>query len=182
MTFLCAEIVAGVSQLADPIFNIGLARIAPIAAVRVDLDRTVVLAFVLFIALVVVLKPLLFDPVLRVFELREQRTDGVKAEAREMQERAGELLRKYERELEQVNRVASEERERVRQETTKLEGQILAEARSAAQAIVEAGRQDIEREVGTVRQALTDTTGSLARDIVSGVLGRSLDGRSGGLR
>ena len=37
-------------------------------------------------------------------------SDGARAEARKMQEEAGELLRKYEAELDRVNRVAAEER------------------------------------------------------------------------
>ena len=57
------------------------------------------------------LKPLLFDPVLKVFSLREERTEGARATARELQEKAGELLQKYEKELERVHQVAAEERE-----------------------------------------------------------------------
>src|SRR5689334_18592955 len=82
--------------------------------VTIDLDRTVIVQAVLFAMLIVVLKPLLFDPVLKVFAAREARTEGTRQKARELQEQAGELLRKYEKELERVHRVAAEERDRLR--------------------------------------------------------------------
>jgi F-type H+-transporting ATPase subunit b len=52
----------------------------------IDFDLTFVLQMLLFAALIVVLRPLLFDPVLRVFEEREKRTDGARQSARQMQE------------------------------------------------------------------------------------------------
>lgn len=152
---------------------------APVAAlmsggVDIDIDLTFVLMMVVFAGLVVVLKPLLFDPVLRVFEEREKRTEGAKAEARTMQEKAGELLRRYEHELERVNQVAAAERERLRTETAKLEAKILEEARAAAAKISDEGRKKIEGEVGKIRFELGRQSEHLARDIAARVLGRGV--------
>ena len=88
--------------------------------------------------LIVVLKPLLFDPVLKVFALREERTEGARATARELQEKAGELLQRYEKELERVKQVAADERDILRSETTKLKAEILGEAREATTRIMSA--------------------------------------------
>src|SRR5688572_28033314 len=55
------------------------------SAVPLDIDLTFTLQMLLFAVLIVVLKPLLFDPALKIFEERERRTDGARAEAREMQ-------------------------------------------------------------------------------------------------
>jgi F-type H+-transporting ATPase subunit b len=146
-----------------------------LAAVKVDLDQTVVIAFVVFLALVLLLKPLLFDPMLKVFELREKKTDGVREEAREMQEKAGELLRKYERELEKVSRIAAEEREKLRQETARLEAQILGEARAAAAAIVDEGRKAMEAELSQAKAELKLKAQGISREIASSVLGREVN-------
>src|SRR5262245_58282146 len=75
-------------------------------AVEVDFDLTVLGQMVAFSILIIVLKPLLFDPLMTVFEERERRTDGAKVLARHMDEQAGELLRRYDTELEKVRRVA----------------------------------------------------------------------------
>jgi F-type H+-transporting ATPase subunit b len=142
--------------------------------VSIDFDRTFLAQMVLFALLVVVLKPLLFDPVLKVFEQREVRTEGAKADARKMQEQAGVLLRKYEKELERVHQVAAEERDRLRTETAKLEKEILDEARESTGRIVDEGRQQIGEQVNAIRFDLGKQSEQLARDIASRVLGREV--------
>jgi len=142
--------------------------------VSIDIDKTVIVQAVIFALLVVILKPLLFDPVLKVFEEREKRTEGARAEARAMQEKAGALLRQYEKQLEKVNQVATQEREHLRTETAKLEGEILGEAREVAQKVVEDGRGKIRGEVSKIRFDLGRQSEQLARDIAERVLGREV--------
>lgn len=137
----------------------------------IDFDLTFVLQMVLFATLIVVLKPLLFDPVLQILVERERRTDGARAEARQLQEKAGELLTRYERELSRVREVAREERDRERSETAKLEANSLAEARAAADSILQAGRAQIEQECSRVHASLDRGAVSLARSLAMSVLG-----------
>ncbi len=141
-------------------------------AVNVDFDNTVFLQAVLFFALMFLLDPLLFQPVLRIFEEREKRTEGAKDEARAMQEKAGELLRRYEGELERINRVAAEEREKLRVETAKLEAKILDDARAVSTRIVDEGRQQIEEELHSIRFELGRESEKIAEEIVRRVLGK----------
>lgn len=143
--------------------------------VPLDFDRTVLLQIVVFAVLIVVLKPLLFDPVLKVFALREQRTEGARATARELQEKAGELLLRYEKELERVKKVAAEERELLRSETSKLEAEILNEAREATTRIVEDGRRKIEAEVNSIRIAVGAESEKVAQMIVERVVGQGVN-------
>lgn len=143
-------------------------------AVNVDFDILFVVQMLLFIALVVALKPLLFDPVLRVFLERERRTDGARDEARQMQRDAGELLVKYESELRRIGEVAAEERDRIRAETSKLEAQILNEARESTTRIIEHGRKQIAEQVEQIRFDLGKRSEQLARDIASQALGRTV--------
>ncbi|HEY4104043.1 MAG TPA: ATP synthase F0 subunit B [Polyangiaceae bacterium] len=140
--------------------------------VPLDFDRTVLVQIIIFTLLMVVLKPLLFDPVLKVFSLREERTEGARATARELQEKAGELLQRYEKELERVHQVAAEERETLRAETTKLEAQILNEAREVTTRIVEEGRKKIETEVNAIRFDLGKEAERVAQLIVDRVSGQ----------
>jgi F-type H+-transporting ATPase subunit b len=138
--------------------------------VTVDFDYTVVFQMGIFVLLMFLLEPLLFQPVLRIFALREERTEGARAKARALEERAGELLKRYEKELERVHRVAAAERERLRQETTALEAEILHEAREATARIVEEGRRRIETEVSRVRFDLGREAEQLSRGIVEKAL------------
>ena len=140
--------------------------------VPLDIDRSVLLQIVIFTGLIVVLKPLLFDPMLKVFSLREERTEGARATARELQEKAGELLQRYEKELERVQQVATEEREKLRAETSKLEAQILNEGREATTRIVENGRRKIEAEVNSIRVQVGAESERVAQMIVERVVGQ----------
>ena len=142
--------------------------------ISIDFDKTFVLQMGIFVVLILVLKPLLFDPVLKVFEEREKRTEGARAEARAMQEEAGELLRRYEGELEKIHRVAAEERDHLRSETTKLESEILKDARAVSARIVEEGRKKIEAEVDGIRSELGRQTEQLSREVAGRVLGREV--------
>jgi F-type H+-transporting ATPase subunit b len=144
--------------------------VAMSGGVTLDFDNTVILQAALFTALLLILKPLLFDPVLRVFALREERTEGARAVAREMQERAGELLTQYEKEIAKVSAVAAEERDKMRAETAKLEAEIMREARDAAAKIIEQGRKRIETEVNAIRGELGRETERASELIVARVL------------
>lgn len=153
-----------------------LASVAPIAsgAVTLDLDLSFLLQMVAFAVIVVALKPLLFEPLMKVFEERELRTDGAKLLARKMDERAGEMLRRYESELEKVRAAAAEEREKLRAETTQLEQRILAEARAETAKILDAGRARIAAEAKVTREELSARSEELSRDIAGAVLGREV--------
>ena len=140
-------------------------------AISLDFDNTVLFQMGIFVLLMFLLEPLLFQPVLRIVALREERTEGARAQARALEERAGELLKRYEKELERVHRVAATERERLRQETAVLEAQILEEARQATAKILEDGRRRIESEVSRIRFDLGRESEQLSRRIVEKVLG-----------
>ena len=143
--------------------------------VRIDFDRTFLAQMIIFAVLIVLLDPLLFTPVLRVFQERERRTEGARDDARQMQEEAGELLQEYERALGRVRQAASEERERIRTETRRLEAEILEEATVAAAATVREGRRKIAAELDGMRKDLDAQAASVAREMASCVLGRSVE-------
>lgn len=153
---------------------VALAASSSGGAVNIDFDPTFIGQMVVFAALIVVLKPLLFDPVLGLFEEREKRTDGAKTSAREMQEKAGELLRQYESELEKVHRVAGEERDKIRAETSRLEADQMAEARKVVAKIMDEGRSRIQEETHSIRFELGRESERLAREIAGRVLGREV--------
>jgi F-type H+-transporting ATPase subunit b len=144
------------------------------SAIAVDFDLSFLAQFVLFATFIVVLKPLLFDPLLRVFEERERRTEGVKAKAREMDEKAGELLTRYEAELDEIRRKAGEERERLRREATALEAQVLTDARAETARFLEEGKARIAAEVAQMREELELVQPLLAAEIASKVLDREV--------
>jgi F-type H+-transporting ATPase subunit b len=143
--------------------------------VEVDINPTLVLLQLAVVTgLMLVLKPLLFDPMLALFEEREKRVDGARAEARKMDDEAASILRKYETEIDKVRRAASEERDKVRAEAQKIEARELAEARRESAEILETGRAKIADEASRVATELSTATPEFARSIASRVLGREV--------
>ncbi len=140
--------------------------------VNIDIDRTVLLMAGLFTLLVFILGPLLFAPLLRLFEERERRTEGARAEARAMQEKSAELLSRYQAELERVQKVAAHERDRLRSEALRLETKILDDAQQATHRIVQEGRAHIAIELTRVRSDLAARTQAMAQEFAGSVLGR----------
>lgn len=140
--------------------------------ISVDFDKSVLIQFAAFLLLLVVIKPLLIDPFLKLVEEREKRTEGARAEARTMDERAGEILKKYEAELDKVRKVAAEERERLRVEGNRLEARMLEEARVEAARIATEGKDAIAKEAETIRADLAKSSTTLATDIAERVMGR----------
>jgi F-type H+-transporting ATPase subunit b len=144
------------------------------ADVKVDFDLSFIAQIALFGLFIVILRPVLFEPMMKLFEEREKRTDGTRGEARKMDEKAASLVAKFEGEVEKVRHAANVERDRLRAETAKLEARILAEAKDSSNAIIEKGRAQIATEVAALRAELAAARPQLAEQIASKILGREV--------
>ena len=144
------------------------------SAVTVDLDPTFIAHLVLFTAFVVLMKDLIFDPLLKVFEERERRTHGAIDAARKMDEQAIALKQELDGKLEGIRRDAAVDREQVRERVKKLESELMAEARDAMTRELDTGIAKIQLEVGEIRSDLEAHRAPLAAEIASKVLGREV--------
>lgn len=142
--------------------------------VTVDLDASLVVQIVLFVVLLVVLKPVLFDPMLKLFEEREKRIEGAAAEAREEDKRSAKALSKYEAALAKAREAGNAERDALRSQGQKKEAERLAEVRAAATKTIEQGRAAIAGEAKTARAELAVQANVLGQAIASRVLGREV--------
>jgi F-type H+-transporting ATPase subunit b len=142
--------------------------------VDVDVNWTFVVQMALFVVLFLALKPLLFDPMLKLFEEREKRIEGAKNEAREMYREADEKIAKYEEELVGVKRSAGEERDKLRAEGQRREQAILAKVRAETNTMLDEGKVRIQKEADSLRKELDATSQALAREMASRVLGREV--------
>ena len=113
---------------------------------------------------------------MQVFALREEKTDGARERARKLQLKAGDLLTRYEKELERINQAAAAERDKARTETAKLEAEILTEAREVTLRVEREGRERIQQEVTQLRTDLQKQSGAMAREIAGRILGREVTG------
>lgn len=144
------------------------------ADVNVDFDLSVLAQIALFGMFIVVLKPILFDPLLKLFEEREKLTEGSMQTARDLDARANELIQKFDTEIEAVRREAAAERDRLRAETAKLETKMMEEAKADAARIMAEGRIRIGAEVAALRAELDAARPQLAEQIATKMLGREV--------
>src|SRR5262245_54351685 len=78
-------------KLRGPMSLLGVSTVSSLASfaeggVNVDLDLSFVVQIALFVVLLLALKPLLFDPMMRLFEEREERIDRTIEKARKTDE------------------------------------------------------------------------------------------------
>ena len=150
-----------------------LALTAP-SAINVDVDLTFLVQLVLFVGLTLILKPILFDPMLKLFEEREKRIEGAKVQARHIDEKSASALAKYESEMGKARSTANAERDKLRAEGVKQEQEILATVRAATAKTLDEGRRAAQVEAEKVRTVLRSESAGMARDLASRVLGREV--------
>ncbi len=143
-------------------------------AVTVDLDASLLVPMVLFLVLLFVLKPTLFDPMMRLFEEREKRIEGTRREASKEDERSAKALAKYEAALAKAREAGAAEREKLRAEAAKKEAALSADVRGSTTQTLEQGRAAIAQDARQAREKLQTEARVLGREIASRVLGREV--------
>jgi F-type H+-transporting ATPase subunit b len=140
----------------------------------IDIDGTVIVQFVLFLALFVVANRLLFQPYLRLRERRKAGIDGARDEAERMTAEADAKLADYEKQLAVARDRAHEQGRKIRAEATRHEREVTDQARAAAQKAIEDAQATVRRETEAARGQLLPQADALARSIASKLLGREV--------
>jgi F-type H+-transporting ATPase subunit b len=144
------------------------------SAVNVDLDASLLVQIGLFVVLLLILKPLLFEPMLKLFEEREKRIEGTRREASKEDERSAKALAKYEAILAKAREAGAAERDALRAQGTKKEAELMASVREAVSTTIERGRTALADEAKATRAKLASEASVLGRGIASRVLGREV--------
>ena len=142
--------------------------------VTVDLDATFVVQIALFVVLLLVLKPLLFDPMLKLFEEREKRIEGTKQKAAKIDAKSATTLQKYEAILTKARDAGAVERDALRAEGARKEAEVMARVRAMTTSTIEQGRATTSVEAKEARAELNVEAASLGRAIAARVLGREV--------
>ncbi|MDB4944878.1 MAG: synthase sector subunit b [Labilithrix sp.] len=142
--------------------------------VTVDLDASLFVQLGFFLILLFVLKPTLFDPMMRLFEEREKRIEGTRHRATKEDEKSAKALAKYEAILATARESGASERDAIRAEGTRREQALLAQVRAEVAATLERGRAQIDQEATVARAQLRTEARALGRQAASRVLGREV--------
>jgi F-type H+-transporting ATPase subunit b len=138
-------------------------------------DLRMLLALIaLFVLLIAPAHRLIFKPLLRVLDEREERTVGTRARAARIEEEAREVLARYEREVAQTREDAERQRRATLEQVRGQSQELTGAARGAAEQSQAAARRELAEALEGARRALGDRTQELAREAASRVLGRTL--------
>lgn len=143
-------------------------------AVNVDLDASLFVHFGLFLVLLLVLKPALFDPMMRLFEEREKRIEGTRHQAKKEDRRSAKALATYEASLTKARDEGAQERDRLRAEGQKREAELMTLVRSEVAKTLQQGREATTQDAREARASLRNDASALGRDMASRVLGREV--------
>jgi F-type H+-transporting ATPase subunit b len=133
---------------------------------------TIVYQAILFVALYLILKQLVFDPFLANLDARHRRTRGALEEAAKLREEVAELQADYERQMNAIRREAAAAAEEIRRQAEKEEQQIVEAARHEAARSMAQAREAIAAQTQATRAALAADVTRLTEEILANLLGR----------
>lgn len=135
-------------------------------------DLTLVIQIVLFLVFIWAMNALLFRPTLRVIEDRQERIEGSRKRAGELQARIEETVAKHTARVRDARMNGERERARLVQEATAEEEHIANEGRERAARSTAEIREAIARDAGAARGELEGRAREFAALIAERVLGR----------
>ncbi len=135
-------------------------------------DLTLPVLIVLFLIFIWVMNALLFRPTLQVLEERQERIEGSRKRAGELQGRIEDALAKQAAQVREARVNGERERARLLQEASAEEERIAAEGRDRAARTIEEIREAIAREAREARSELEGRALDFATLIAEQVLGR----------
>lgn len=149
-----------------------LATVTASSGSLVDIDQTLFIQLGVFLVMFLLLRTLLFKPVLGLIEARRRATDGRRVEAHALEEEAKQLSDEVERKLRKARKEAKAERKKLLDEARASERDIISNARSSAHALMEEAQKKAESEALQVAAELKGQTKTLAESVAHKALGR----------
>ena len=138
----------------------------------IQINITLVVQIINFLALLLLLNALLYKPVIAKIREREARIRNDREKAAELDGQVQEQEKRHQQELAIVRQTGAQEKNALTVDAKKKEAEILDKARAEASRIVEGMKASIRAEAEEVRKALEADMSRLAQSISEKILGR----------
>ena len=135
---------------------------------------TMIFTWVNLIILVLIMKKLLFKPVLNMLEARDKEVSEMYKEAESAQSSAQKLEKEYSEKLSLAKEEASKIMKEAKHDATLRGEEIVGEAKREASAILEKAQKEIEREKEAAISEIKNDIASIAVDIAQKVIEKDL--------
>jgi len=140
----------------------------------ISLDITLIIQFVNFVILMAILNMVLYRPLRRMLQQRQEAIEGNRQAATDMEASIEEKMTRYQEQLQEARLKGNQERAALRQAALEEEAKTLGTAHEEASAKLQAIKDQVASEASAAREALKNETEALAGEIASTVLGRKL--------
>jgi F-type H+-transporting ATPase subunit b len=140
----------------------------------IDLDGTIWIQLGLFAVAFLVFRPLIFRPMVALFEAREKAIEGSKLEALRLQDEASAESEEFDVEMRRLRLQAGEERDRLRAEGKRLERTVLDRVREETDKQLAEADAKLKTEAAKLRAEIDQSVPALARQIASKMLSREV--------
>ena len=140
----------------------------------IDLDGTIWIQLGLFAVAFFVFRPLIFRPMIALFEARENAIEGSKLEALRLQDEASAESEEFDVEMRRLRLQAGEERDRLRAEGKRLERTVLDRVREETDKLLSDADGKLQTEAVKLRTEIEQSIPALAKQIASKMLNREV--------
>ena len=143
-------------------------------AVTVDADLSLFVQLGFFVVLLFILKPTLFDPMMKLFEEREARIEGTRNQATKTDIKSAKAKAKADAIVAKGREAGAAERETLRAEGMKREAELMNVVRAETAKTLEEGRSATGADADAARKQLRLDAHALGLDMATRVLGREV--------
>jgi F-type H+-transporting ATPase subunit b len=139
-----------------------------------ELNYSLAVQAVLFVALWLALKRFWFDPALRVIAERAKRSEGQVEEARKLEAEIERMRHEHQAALQHARTEAQREVADIMRRAEAEQKQLIAQANDEAQRTLADMRTRVAEDVAVARKTLSAHVGALAREVARTVMGRAV--------
>ena len=140
----------------------------------IDIDYSIFIQIGLFLLIWFFLARFVFTPFQRLLGEREQRTEGMKAEAEKLLEEAEQLRIQYEDIITKAKGEGNSIKEGIRQEALQAREELLTRAQEDAASFLQTARQQIQEEMQKDRQFAVQEAEVIAQEMAEKILSRKV--------
>ncbi len=140
----------------------------------VELNYTVWIQMANFLVLILILNFLLYRPVLKIIEARNQRIEASKEKVRSLDETIERKVAEYEERIRQARTEAALQRDALKDEGTERGKEIVGKVREEISKTLGDFKVRLQKEADEARVSLREQTREIAGEISKKVLGRGV--------
>jgi len=137
----------------------------------ISFDQTIFFQFALILAALYVLNFLILKPLLGLLDRREHLTRGTVQEAKELTEKAEDLIEDYKNKINEARDEATEKRAEIRREAQLISEKMISEVRDESHSTLESYKKDLDVQISDIKTKIKPEIENLAKEISDKVLG-----------